>query len=271
MKSEFINVTPEMAKLWIKENNLQNRRKRGWWSDALCAAMQRGEWITTHQGVAFTKSGRLLDGQHRLEAIAKFGQPVLMLVTTGLDEGAFSVIDSGIKRNIADLTGMPKKTAEAARLVGQLLYSGAVTATQVTQVASCGLSEVHDELMEFCSTNKAYYASAPMRVAAVSLVMDGYPKDYVFDVYRNLVMEKFSNLPTVAQSLIRQVNAGKTRAGMSRDVYARGLKAMNPSYKNIVKIQVSDSEIDASASYARALFRRALSNETNVKDLADTK
>lgn len=260
-KAEFVSVTPDMARAWLKASNTENRRKRGWWSDALCAAMIRGEWVTTHQGIAFTESGRLLDGQHRLEAIAKFGQPVLMLVTNGLDDAAFSVIDSGIKRTISDLTGLPKRTAEAARLVGQMLYSGSVTAIQADAVAACGLAEIHDELMEFCPATKAYYGSAPMRVAVVSLVMDGHPKDYIFDVYRNLVLERFSDLPPVAQSLIRQVNAGKTTAGNRRDVYARGIKALNPSHKNMMKIQISESEMDAALAYAKALFKRALSSE----------
>lgn len=260
-KAEFVSVTPNMARAWLEKSNIDNRKKRRWWSDALCAAMQRGEWVTTHQGIAFTASGKLLDGQHRLEAVCKFGSPVLMLVVDGLDDAAFSVIDSGIKRTISDLTGLPKRTAEAARLAGAMVFGGSVTAIQCAAIAAGGLGEIHDELMEFCPTNKAYYGSAAMRVAAVSLVMDGHSKDYVFDVYRNLVLEHFSELPSSAQSLIRQVNAGKTRAGMSRDVYARGLKAMNPNNKNIVKIKVSDSEIEAAAAYGRSLFRRALASE----------
>jgi len=256
--AEFIWVTPTMAQRWLDECNTQNRCKRGWWLEALCAAMLRGEWITTHQGIAFAASGRLLDGQHRLEAIVKSGMAIEMLVVYGLDDAAFGAIDTGVKRTISDLTGLPKRTAEAARFAAFLVFGGTVTATQAAFVAAAGLAEVHDALIESCGTTKAYYGSAPMRMAAVSLVMDGHNREYVFKTYTDLVMERFSDLPLVAQGLIRQVNAGKTRASMTRDVYARGLKALNPNNQTITKIQISDADVEAASAYGRSVIKRAL-------------
>lgn len=32
-------------------------------------AMSRGEWMVTHQGIAFSSAGVLVDGQHRLAAV----------------------------------------------------------------------------------------------------------------------------------------------------------------------------------------------------------
>jgi hypothetical protein len=95
IKCELIFITPQMAKEMLV-GNTANRHKRRWWVEAMANAMKRGEWITTHQGIAFTASGRLLDGQHRLEAIISRGEGVWMLVTTGIAEEAFKVIDNGI-------------------------------------------------------------------------------------------------------------------------------------------------------------------------------
>ena len=52
LMTQLVNVTPAMAKTML-ESNTDNRNKRGWWVSGLANMMKRGEWITTHQGVAF--------------------------------------------------------------------------------------------------------------------------------------------------------------------------------------------------------------------------
>jgi hypothetical protein len=259
--AEFKTVTPDMARDWLAAHNKDNRAKRGWWFEAIASAILRGEWITTHQGIAFSKSGKLIDGQHRLSAIEKTGVSIEMLVVTGIDDAAFGVIDCGIKRTTSDLTGLSKRTAEAARLAANFVYSGTVSSAQVLEVANGGLVEVHDALIEHCGSARAFYTSAPMRLAAVSLVMDGHSRDHVFKCYADLVLERYSEMPLIAQSLVRQVNAGTARAGRPRDLYARGLKALSPQYAQISKLQISEAEIEAASAYGRSIFKRSIGAE----------
>jgi len=254
---ELTFITPEMAHEMLGGNS-KNRQKRRWWIEAMASAMRRGEWITTHQGIAFTASGRLLDGQHRLEAIISNKAGVWMLVTKGIDDDAFKVIDSGIKRSLADLTSLPKRLAESCRVIAAVLYGGAVSTQQVLDIAKSGVEEVHEELLETCGSIKKYYASAPMRTAAVALVMDGVAKPSVFKIYTDLVQERFTDLPNSAQALIRQVNSGKAIAANASDTIARGLKVLNPANANLLKIQCSDAEISSAREYARSIFKRAL-------------
>lgn len=263
LKFEMTFITPELAEKMLG-GNIGNRSKRRWWIEAIAAAIKRGEWQMTHQGVAFTKSGKLVDGQHRLEAIIEANQGIWMLVVTGLEEDVFKVIDCGIKRTLADLTGLPKRLAESCRVIAAILYGGAVSSIQVEDIAKSGVDEVHGELIETCGSAKKYYASASMRVAATALVMDGIPKHDVFKIYSDLVQERFSELPMSAQALIRQVNSGKAIAGNSSDTIARGIKVLNPSNKDLVKIQCSDAEITSARAYVRSIFKRALiaSNKT---------
>lgn len=257
IKVELIFITPEMAEQMLG-GNTHNRQKRRWWIEAMASAMRRGEWITTHQGVAFTASGRLLDGQHRLEAIISNKTGVWMLVTTGINEEAFKVIDNGIKRSLADLTSLPKRLAETCRVIGTVVYGGCVSSQQVLDIAKSGVEEVHAELIETCGSVKKYYASAPMRTSAVALVMDGVERSGVFKIYADLVHEKFADLPNSAQALIRQVNSGKANAADASDTLARGLKVLNPHNSNLIKIQCSDAEVSSSREYVRSIFKRAL-------------
>lgn len=70
--AKFELVTPKMAAEWLKLNTA-NRKLRRWWASAIASAIKRGEYVCTHQGVAFSASGVLLDGQHRLVAIVVQG------------------------------------------------------------------------------------------------------------------------------------------------------------------------------------------------------
>ena len=70
MKTEVVLVTPLLAKKWL-ERNTDNRDIRPSVVTGLAESITRGEWVLSHQGIAFAKSGRLLDGQHRLLAIVE--------------------------------------------------------------------------------------------------------------------------------------------------------------------------------------------------------
>ncbi len=99
MKTALQTVTPAKAAQWLSAHiNRDNRALRDHAVSYLANEIKRGKWQTTHQGIAFSTAGRLLDGQHRLAAIVKSNQPVQMMVTTDLDEDSFRVIDCGMKR-----------------------------------------------------------------------------------------------------------------------------------------------------------------------------
>ncbi|MEU1420495.1 hypothetical protein [Kitasatospora sp. NPDC005751] len=96
-----VKITPEIAAEFLSRNSV-NRRLDNGQVEALREAILRNEWQVTHQGIAFDRSGRLLDGQHRLRAIIDAGVPVEMFVFDGLSEDAFPVLDTGKRRSAAD-------------------------------------------------------------------------------------------------------------------------------------------------------------------------
>lgn len=262
MKVKIMLVTPEQAKLWLDGANHGNRPHRGWWSAALAQVMKRGGYIQTHQGIAFTEDGRLLDGQHRLWAIVISGCAQEMAVFTGVDDRAFQVIDCGIKRTMADLTGLSKKTAEVCRVAATILHGGSVLTDQVLAVANTGLAEVSDGLNEYCGSARKIYASAHMRLAACALVMDGFPRQEVFKRYRDLILDKFEELPAIALAFIRQVNAGKVQSNGGPtgryDLLARALKVLRPDNAGLTRIQITESDAEAASAYVRGILKRLL-------------
>ncbi|HEY5457051.1 MAG TPA: hypothetical protein VIJ96_16425, partial [Acidothermaceae bacterium] len=102
MRSKVQTITPAKAAEWL-EANTTNRPVSRTVVRAFADAMKRGEWIVTHQGIAFDVSGVLIDGQHRLAAVVEADVPVAMTVFTDVDDGTFDVLDTGKRRNAADV------------------------------------------------------------------------------------------------------------------------------------------------------------------------
>src|SRR5437763_7148551 len=102
MRSRVQTITPKKAQEYL-EHNTANRPLSGRTVRDFAQAMRRGEWRVTHQGIAFDTTGALVDGQHRLAAIVEADIPVDVTVFTEVPEGAFDVLDTGKRRNAADV------------------------------------------------------------------------------------------------------------------------------------------------------------------------
>jgi hypothetical protein len=102
VRSRVVTVTPQKAGEYL-ERNTANRPVSARTVREFAQAMRRGEWRVTHQGIAFDTTGALVDGQHRLAAIVEAGLPVEVTVFTEVPEGAFDVLDTGKRRNAADV------------------------------------------------------------------------------------------------------------------------------------------------------------------------
>lgn len=129
-------VTPEMAKDWL-EKNTSNRPVDQRRVKALAAVMSRGEFLPTHQGIAFSTSGALLDGQHRLLAIVESGASVRMSVTWGVDPRALEVIDTGRARSAGQtlaIQNTPHAHTVAALARSALIGLSAVLGSKYTDV-----------------------------------------------------------------------------------------------------------------------------------------
>jgi len=101
MKPNVETVTPALAAKWL-ESNIGNRPVRHAWVQVLAQMMRAGEWTVTHQGIAFDRTGRLVDGQHRLLAVIEADRSVSMLVTRGLAPEVYRHLDGGRSRSISD-------------------------------------------------------------------------------------------------------------------------------------------------------------------------
>lgn len=121
MKITQVMMTPEWAESLL-DKNVDNRPLSLVRVRQLAKAIMEGEWQMSHQGIAVSTSGKLLDGQHRLAAIILAGKAVPLLLTTECDPAIFKVVDTGYKRTAGQVLSMggafcPKDAASTCRLV----------------------------------------------------------------------------------------------------------------------------------------------------------
>ena len=101
---DIVDLTPALAEKYLGQN-VGNRNLRRQKVQQYARDMRNGNWQTSGQAIQFDWNGRLIDGQHRCEAVIESGATIRALVVTGLDPRAREVIDTGAKRSGADALG----------------------------------------------------------------------------------------------------------------------------------------------------------------------
>jgi len=172
-------ITPEEAAFVLEKSNTGNRKLNDRNVQFFLDQMRRGDWKVTADTIKFGKDGRLLDGQHRLQAIVKYGKPVEMFVAEGLDDSVFAVLDTGKNRSASDIlsiSGFSNSNqlagcVRAILLYQQGYYSDQGSAGRTSRATNANIlkwaeknPEIH-EMIKFCYDiyrNFKYIPLAPL-------------------------------------------------------------------------------------------------------------
>lgn len=91
-------ITPEQARIYL-ENQESNRHVNLTYVKRLLEDMQQGRWVAKGDTIKFTASGKLVDGQHRLNAVIMYGNPQTFVVLRGYTQESMQVLDIGKSRS----------------------------------------------------------------------------------------------------------------------------------------------------------------------------
>lgn len=105
MRVEVTEVTPDMA-IKLMGDNANNRLLSRTRVTKLVTEIRSGNWQLNGETVIVSKSGKLLDGQHRLAAVALAGKTVPMVIAFDAPEDAVATIDTGRSRSTSDILSM---------------------------------------------------------------------------------------------------------------------------------------------------------------------
>ena len=127
--AERVFVTPTMAADWL-EHNFDNRKVIPNHVRSLEIVFRRGDMQLNGQTIKLSKTGRLLDGQHRLMACVNTGIGFWTFVVRDLEEETFDTIDlGGVTRRVKDVFGIrgeanSKELAATLNVLDHFIRSG---------------------------------------------------------------------------------------------------------------------------------------------------
>lgn len=124
-EGQVLEITPEMASDWLSTRRwIHNRRISDHTTSKYVTDMREGLWKLTRQGLIFDTEGYLIDGQHRLRAVAnlqpeeltaKYGNPwIPFWVYPDEPTDTFDAYDQNFRRTVAHLINDPHPVAVAA-------------------------------------------------------------------------------------------------------------------------------------------------------------
>lgn len=154
LRFELVDVTPALAKEWLTRNQ-GNRRQRDNVISAYVRDINADAWMVTGETVKFDWHGRLIDGQHRLEACIRSGKTISTFVVWGLDPEVQLVLDVNARRTAADalrfagVDVQAKDIASIARV--HSAYKSGVLKTALDPMSN--LSMTNNEVIEWHQRN----------------------------------------------------------------------------------------------------------------------
>jgi hypothetical protein len=99
-----IMVTPEFARWILDTYNISNRKLNKAKKKILVKAMKAGQWSWKASGnILISTRPRIIDGQHRLMAIAESGIDTMMFFLFGANDGDYDKVDQHAPRGAGDV------------------------------------------------------------------------------------------------------------------------------------------------------------------------
>jgi hypothetical protein len=147
-------ITPEKATEYLSKNIDNNRKVRDWKVNKYAEAMATGRWLSTSSTIKFDTNGELIDGQHRLGAIIRYGEPVEMVVSRGERPESIHVIDTQTQRNprdslvVSGLTGRGESSQVAGLANVMVGWESGAFAHSMSELATSDRL-ANDEMVEY--------------------------------------------------------------------------------------------------------------------------
>ena len=163
-RTELVEITPDVAKEMLRKNK-DNRKITQAASAFLVKQMEQGKWRFTADPIQFSDKGRLIDGQHRLDAIVKSGKAQTMLVAYNVPDDHQNVIDTGKNRSAGDVLymhGIQNHTIAAALIKTYMRFSRNITSYggDKKHVAS------NEDVLKAYKERPKFFASATLEAQA---------------------------------------------------------------------------------------------------------
>jgi len=207
-----VEVTPEIAKVWLSANS-ENRAIRKSHVTSLARDISEDRWKFTHQGVAFSETGRLIDGQHRLTAIIKANKPAMLTVFLGISDNMFGALDRGATRSIRDEIGKTSTWVDPAGFLAKMVLPGdarKLTPSDVQAVMAAFRNELHDVVTTF-SGYAPGRSSAGIKGALIVRLSISEPshRKYLLNQWKAFAKLDLENMDRSTASMLKRLDRAR--------------------------------------------------------------
>jgi len=103
--TQIATITKDVAQTLLRQN-ANNRSVSPQNLANVKNSLLRGEWRLNGEAIKVARDGSLLDGQHRLIAVAETGIPIETVVISGLEPEIQATMDTGKSRTLGDVLRM---------------------------------------------------------------------------------------------------------------------------------------------------------------------
>lgn len=225
---------------------------------SLLNEMQKDRWVLSPFPICFDTNGHLVDGIHRMTALAKMDDSTRLpfYVLENVNESQTRVIDRNKPRSLADVLHLQREPVELAVFYYKLMLPGTVSwrpAADPLDKVSHYLKGWSDYLSRRVPKRTLLWGSIPVRAAVVLIAIEhGESRDleHAIKVYDAQVSNRIKDLPPVALG-VRQSFEGRTNSrpylsGEARrqDLFARSLVMFDIKRQSAVRALVKDTTLD---------------------------
>jgi len=177
-------ITPEVASDMLSRN-ANNRPLTNSLVGFYAKQMMSGNWQSNGETIKISRSNNLLDGQHRLSAIVKYGKPVLISVAFDVDDDSFKTIDTGKKRVAAQIVAMSgflnaSAVAAGARWINAIKNRTGTSPGSVSSQEILDLIEKHPFIKHYASLMKnSKLLISSLSIAVFALAAEKYGQEKI--------------------------------------------------------------------------------------------
>lgn len=250
-------LTPEKARAWL-ERNTSNRPVKTGHLKHLTREMSLRRWKLSPEPIVFAKSGRLLDGQHRLMACIQSGETIPVMVSLVENEDVYLVLDQGANRSNADLLGVPSVVISPIQF---LLRACVPQVRKVTQADLRPLMEtdlfkhsayIHDGI----KPRHKRFKAAPFKASYIMAILLGkISQERASEVYTDLTSLNMENWTPVMKSLYMQFDDAGKMAGhnsaLSNSWFQRGFYMFENADSDKNEVRITSSFQTATSNQVR--------------------
>lgn len=228
--------------------------------------MAEGRWVDTHEPIAMSVDGNLIDGQHRLAAVIESGcSQYFWLAVYDTQQTARGLpIDCGAMRTTADITGIDKPVVQVINRLFRMTISGQNRDPRPDEVRTMlpGCAAEVSAVIYASRSGKRLKGSAVCRAAVVANVLlhETFTEEIIAEFARWNAADNLTWQSVIA--LNKQFDTGK--AMRPAEQFLKTAKAFDPRNKDKSYLRVNDSEAAIVSQELRTGLRAIFANLGSV-------